>query len=171
MIVSSAEAFDGDRKGFILGLGAGVSAISTEVTVDNDGYHDDSSDSSVGFSTSLKIGYGFTDQFAVYYLRDAAWFGYDHNDDNFIAGISGVGATYYIEPNSPAYVMAGIGFGDFANFTEGEGEVGSAFVLGGGYEVYPHVQAEASYLVTNIDESGLDFSSSTFHLTLNYLWY
>ena len=171
LVVSSAQAFDEDRKGFILGLGAGISAINTEVTVDNDGYHDNASDSSVGFSTSLKIGYGFTDQFALYYVRNAAWFGYDHNDDNFISGISGVAANYYIAPKSPIYVMAGVGFGDFANFSEGEGEVGSAFMLGGGYEVYPHVQVEGSYIVTDIEESGLDFSTDAFHLTVNYLWY
>jgi len=67
--------------------------------------------------------------------------------------------------------MAAVGFGDFANFTEDEGETGSAFMLGAGYEIYPHVQLEGTYLVVNIEEDSVDLTTSAFQLTLNYHWY
>jgi len=67
--------------------------------------------------------------------------------------------------------MAAIGFGDFTNSSENEGETGSAFMLGGGYEIYPHVQLEGTYLVSSIEEDGVDLTTSAFQLTINYLWY
>lgn len=167
--VSSLEAFDEKREGFILGLGAGFSAVNTNVEVGSHEYDE----SSMGLATSLKIGYGFTNQFSLYYVRNASWFGYDNDseDDNYASGIMGVGASYYIEENSPMYVMAAIGIGDWTNVSENAGETGSAFMLGGGYEVYPHVQIEATYLVANVEEDSIKLDTAAFQLTVNYQWY
>ena len=166
--LSSLQAFDDKREGFMMSVGAGVSAVSTDV---GESYHY-SDESSFGLATSLKIGYGFSNQFSVYYVRNASWFGYDDDreDDWFASGIMGVGANYYIEENSPMYVMASVGFGDYTNISKDEGETGSAFMLGGGYEVYPHVQVEATYLVANIEKENIK-GTGAFQLTINYLWY
>lgn len=164
LLATSAQAFDEKREGFILGLGAGLSSVASSGDLD---------DTSVGFATSFKIGYGFNEQFSLYYVRNASWFGYDDDpdEDTYASGISGVGASYYISPNDPAYVMAAVGFGDFSNVTENAGETGSAFMLGGGYEIYPHVHLEGTYLVADIEEDGVDLTTSAFQLTINYLWY
>lgn len=171
--VSSLEAFDEKREGFILSVGAGVSAVTTDITVSSGDYSASADETSLGLATSLKIGYGFTNQFSVYYVRNASWFGYDNDsaDDWYASGIVGVGASYYIEENSPMYVMAAVGMGDYANASENEGETGSAFMLGGGYEVYPHVQVEATYLVANVEEDNVELGTGAFQLTVNYQWY
>ena len=168
--LSSLQAFDDKREGFILSVGAGLSSVTTDVKVN---YNASADETSLGFATSLKIGYGFTNQFSVYYVRNASWFGYENDsaEDTYVSGLSGVGANYYIEENSPMYVMAAFGFGDFANFTENSGDTGSAFMLGGGYEVYPHVQVEATYLVASVEEDSIELDTSAFQLTLNYQWY
>ena len=171
--LSSLQAFDEKREGFILSVGAGASTVSTDVTVHSGRYSASADETSLGLATSFKIGYGFSNQFSVYYVRNASWFGYDNDSagDWYSSGIMGVGANYYIEENSPMYVMAAVGFGDYANVSEAVGETGSAFMLGGGYEVYPHVQVEATYLVANIEEDNIELGTGAFQLTVNYLWY
>lgn len=168
---SSLEAFDDNREGFVISLGAGVSSIKTEIDMGN--YYGSADETSFGLATSFKIGYGFTKQFLLYYVNDVSWYGYDNdpNDDIYTSGITGIGASYYIEENSPFYVTAAIGIGSFTNFSESEGETGSAFVIGGGYEVIPHFHLEATYLSTSIEENGVELDTGAFRLTANYMWY
>ena len=169
VVTTSLEAFDEQREGFIVSLGAGVSSINTEIDVGNMG----ADETSFGLATSFKIGYGFTNQFLLYYVSDVSWYGYDNdpNDDTYTSGHGGIGASYYIEENSPYYVMGAIGIGSFTNFSESEGETGSAFIIGGGYEVSPHFQIEATYLSTNIEEDNVELNTGAFRVTANYMWY
>jgi len=169
VVVSSIEAFDEQREGFVISLGAGVSSVNSEFKAG--GFSAD--DTSFSLATSFKIGYGFTNQFLLYYINDVSWYGYDNdpNDDTYASGLTGIGVSYYIEENSPYYIMGGIGAGSFSNFSEGEGETGSAFVIGGGYEVSPHFQIEASYLSTSIEEDGVEADISAIRLTANYMLY
>lgn len=167
--LSSVEAFDGQREGFLIGLGAGLSSVNTEVKMGYYGYNE----RSFGLATSFKIGYGFTNQFALYYMNDVSWFGYDDDpyDDTYTSSFTGVSASYYIDEHAPAYVLAGVGIGTFANFSEDAGETGSAFILGAGYEVSPHIQIEATYLVNSVDDGGIEVDTDAFRMTLNYMWY
>jgi len=169
--VSTAQAFEGQKQGFMLSVGAGLSSITTEVGLS--GYYGSADETSTGFATSFKIGYGFTNQFLLYYMNDVSWYGFDDDpyDDTYTSGFTGVDASYYVEENSPAYVLAGIGLGSFTNFSEDAGETGSSFVLGAGYEVTPHLNIEGTYLVTSIEEDGVELDTDAFRLTLNYMWY
>ena len=169
VVTTSLEAFDEQREGFIVSLGAGVSSIKTEVEIGHMG----ADETSLGLATSFKIGYGFTNQFLLYYVSDVSWYGYhnDSKDDTYTSGHGGIGASYYIEENSPYYVMGAIGMGSFTNFTEAVGETGSAFIIGCGYEVSPHFQIEATYLSTDIEEDGVVLNTGAFRLTANYMWY
>jgi len=169
LVVSSLEAVDEQKEGFIIGLGIGMSSINTEVSFG--GY--DWDERSFALATSFKIGYGFTNQFLLYYTNDISWYGYDNDpyDDTYISGMSGIGVSYYLEENSPYYVMGAIGIGSYSNFTEGDSETGSAFSVGVGYEVSPHFQIEATYLSTSIEEDGVELDTGAFNLTANYMWY
>jgi hypothetical protein len=169
LATTSLEAFDEQREGFIVSFGAGVSSINTEIDFSRYG----ADDTSFGLATSFKIGYGFTNQFLLYYINDISWYGYDNdpNDDTYTSGLTGIGASYYIQENSPFYVMGGVGIGSFTNFSESEGETGSAFIIGGGYEVSPHIQVEATYLSTSVKEDSIDLDTGAFRLTANYIWY
>jgi len=166
---TSLYAFDEQREGFIVSLGAGVSSIKTDIKLGNLG----ADETSFGLATSFKIGYGFTNQFLLYYTSDVSWYGYDNDpkDDTYTSGHGGIGASYYVQENSPYYVMGGIGIGSFTNFSESKGETGSAFIVGGGYEVSPHFQVEATYLSTSIEEDNVKLDTGAFRLTANYMWY
>jgi hypothetical protein len=92
MTFASAGAFDGHRKGFVLGfgVGTGVTMFTQEMSV-NYTWNDttsrwepmvraDKSDqqTKLTIATDFKIGYGLTDQLLVYYVMQVSWF--QHND-------------------------------------------------------------------------------------------
>lgn len=172
-------AFDDNRQGFLLGFGAGFHSIDIDFIYDGSNI---GSQSESGFATSFKIGGGITDQFALYYVRNASWYnapysdGYTTKDITYTIGLSGVGASYFLSPSAPsAYFLGAFGIGDIsAPFESGvESDTGSAFMLGGGYEFSNHVMVEATLLSTNIesaDDSSLSIESSSFQFTINYVF-
>lgn len=176
-----AFALDGNRKGLIIGIGAGAAYV------DMDFESPIKSESKVGLATSLKIGGGITDQFALYYVRNASWFSYqmkaeyvyngqtlkeELDKETFVTGISGIGATYYFKTEAPSgYILGAIGIGDVATpfADDSHSESGSAFMIGGGYEFSPHVHAEGTVLMADIDDAHL--KTNAIQITINYLWY
>ena len=167
LTVSTASAFDDQREGFLVSIGAGAALVNTSP----DRFDDESS---FGFTTSFKIGYGFSNQFLLYYVNDVSWFGLDGTNDTFATGGSNIGISYYIDESSPYYVMGAIGIGSFQNFTDGYGEIGSTFSIGGGYEVSPHILLEATYQHVSVEDFGYantDVSTNSLRFTVNYMWY
>lgn len=175
-----ALAFDDSRQGFILGLGAGLHSVDSDFIYNGTNI---GSQSESGLATSFKIGGGITDQFALYYIRNASWYsapysdGYTATDIMYTIGLSGVGASYYLSPSSPSgYFMAAFGIGDIsAPFEKNiKPDTGRAFMFGGGYEFTKHLMAEATLQTTNIesaDDNRLSIESSSFQFTINYLFY
>jgi len=175
-----ANAFDDNRQGFILGLGAGFHNIDTDFNYDGSKFN---SESKSGLATSFKIGWGITNQFALYYVRNASWYsapyfnGYTTSDITYLAGISGIGGTFYLSPSAPSgYFLGAIGIGDLSAPFESniKSDTGSALMFGGGYEVSKHIQIEATLLSTDIDsadDSRLNLKSSSIQFTFNYIWY
>jgi len=171
LLLSSAKAFDNHRKGFLFSIGAGMSRINMEVTPKFQGYSAD--DNSFGFDTSFKIGYGFTDQFLLYYINDVTWYksDLDYDDDTYVSGITGIGITYYPKENEPWYIMGGIGVGSYINISKDESDTGSAYIFGAGYEISSHFQVEATYRSTKLDTDYQELTTGAFRLTANYMWY
>jgi len=177
---SPAFAFDNNRQGFILGFGAGFHTIDIDVIYN--GYKL-GSDSNSGIATSFKIGAGLTDQFALYYVRNASWYsapysdGFTTKDITYTMGIMGLGATYFLSPSAPSgYLLGAIGAGDLsAPFESGiSSDTGSAFMLGAGYELNSHFMVEGTWQSTNIDSADdplLSIESSSFQVTINYVFY
>lgn len=180
LISQTARAFDDHREGFILGFGAGLHHTTLDFTYRGAKIE---SDSKGGLATSLKIGAGITDQFSIYYVRNASWYrapisnGITTSDTLYTVGISGVGVTYYLSPTAPSwYFLGAVGVGDIsAPFESNVGsDTGSAAMLGGGYEIDRHVQLEATVLGTDIDSGDvaqLNLKTSSLQLTINYLFY
>ena len=170
---SSAEVFDDNREGFLVGVGAGISRINSDVTRNTNSKFNIKNEYATGLATSLKIGYGFNNQFSAFLVRNASWFGYDNDkkDDTYVSGIFGLGINYYTSENGPLYLTAAYGQGDFMNQSDGETERGGALMLGVGYEVYPHVQIEGDWVLSAVDKSKTELSTSAFQLNVNYLWY
>ncbi len=169
-----AIAFDDNRQGFILGLGAGFHSIDIDFIYDGSNI---GSQSKSGLATSFKIGGGITDQFALYYVRNASWYNASSFDGDitYAIGLSGLGASYFLAPTAPsAYFLAALGIGDISAPLEGTVDIGSAFMFGGGYEFSSHIMAEATIITTNTesaDDNLLNSKSSSFQFTINYLFY
>lgn len=178
IIISSSSvvfALDGNRKGFIIGIGAGASCVNMDFESPI------KSEFKTGLATSLKIGGGISNQFVLYYVRNASWisyqieteaYSYKGQKEIFVTGISGLGVTYYFSPESPSwYFLGAIGIGDVATpFADDSGsESGSAFMAGGGYEFSPHAHVEGTILMADIDDVGL--KTNAFQMSVNYLWY
>jgi len=170
-------AFDNKRQGFVLGLGAGFHNTDMDFT-----YYGStiSSESESGLATSFKIGGGVTDQFLLYYVRNASWFnapyynGYVTRDETYMLGLSGIGASYFLSPSAPSvYFLGALGIGDLSVPSEGESDTGSAVMFGAGYEFKSHLMLEATLLSTNIDSSNsaLGLESRSFQFTINYSFY
>jgi len=173
-------AFDDDRKGFMIGVGLGFQKTSIDTSNSNA-----SSNSEAGLATSFRIGGGITEQFSLYYIRSASWFnapyteGSNTSDIYYVSGLSGLGASYYFQSSTPsAYLTGALGIGDFAapfeEDIDSDTDTGSAFMIGGGYEIDQHIQLEVTFLRTSIDSktfNASDFKTSSLQFTINYLWY
>lgn len=177
---NSAFAFDDNREGFILGLGAGLHTIKNDYSLNGNSYL---TESKSGLATSLKMGGGITNQFALYFVRNASWFstpvtnGSTTKDAHAVVGISGIGANYYFEPAAPSgYMLAAVGGSDYAFPFESSitTKKGGAFMLGGGYEFDKHVMFEVTLLATSVADpanSNDKIQSSALQFMLNYMFY
>ena len=179
LATTSAYAFDENREGFLLSLGAGLHSIKNEYSSNGTVT---ANESKSGLATSFKIGGGITNQFALYYVRNASWFstpitnGVVTKDATAVIGMGGIGGTYFFEPTSPSgYMLAAIGGADYAFPMESVNtQTGGAFMLGGGYEFSKHVMLEATLMATSVSDSSFSSyktKSSSFQVTLNYMFY
>lgn len=160
LLCMSVSAFNNEREGFVLGLGIGIANID----YDSGSF----SASDTGIATSLKIGYGFTNDFSLYYLRNATFS--EEEGYSFAEGITGIGVSKYLNPHGASlYFLGSLGIGDLINLDESETETGSAYLLGLGYEFHNHSSVEFTILKTKIDD--VDYNSTALQLTYNYTFY
>lgn len=169
-----AFAFDDQRSGFILGVGAGFHLLHDNITTN--GYNL-TSKSEAGLATSFKIGAGITDRILIYYVRNASWFSapYGNTGKNAIytIGLSGIGTTIFMAPTAPSgYFLAAVGSGDIsAPFENATPNTGSALMLGGGYEYRKNLMFEGTVLATSIPSGNVTLKSASLQFTINYLFY
>jgi hypothetical protein len=162
----SASAFDGQRQGFLLGFGVGAGSYKIE-----------DRDSKAGLVTDLKIGYGFTDQFQLFYTNKVTWRSADDWDGDglILHGLTGIGANYYFRPAAPSFFVGGglglasHGFISTDSDVDSESDSGFGFYLGGGFEFARHLNVEFSVLWDTIDYGYDDASAWTYMVTLNAL--
>jgi len=114
---ASVSAFNGERKGFVLGfgIGPGYTNFSQEV-----GGIESDSEGKLSFVTDFRIGGGFNEQFLLYYENRVSWFKttvvdhlwYDPVTEDFYTtetdvtiahGIGLVGISYYFKPEVPSF--------------------------------------------------------------------
>ena len=150
------------REGWFGGIGIGGHATSFDL---------DNYTSKQGIASSLKLGYNFTEQWAVHYTRNAAW--YSAFKDNYVSGIMGIGATYYFLPKQETwYTSVVVGVGDHLNLDKETSVTGTALMGTVGYEFAAHWQAEASLMYTDIeDKNDVTLKTTSLQFTINYSWY
>ena len=140
-----------------LGLGFGQGKLS------------DSSDSvdGTGFGTDFKIGAGTSDKLMIYYTNRVVWYSPDGASSTWYNGMSAVGVSYFLEPQSPSFFFSGaLGIGVISNTFDSES--GFGFTLGAGYEFARNFIAEITYMYAGLDN---DLSISNIALTVSWLAY
>ncbi len=157
----TASAFDGDRKGFMLNLGAGFGQGKLSG-------HGDSVDGT-GFGTDFKIGAGTSSQLMIYYTNRVVWYTPDGASSTWYNGMSAAGVSYFLNPDAPSFFFSGaLGIGVIAVSDGFDSESGFGFTLGAGYEFARNFIAEITYMNAGLDN---DYSISNIALTVSWLAY
>src|SRR5512138_3236155 len=97
-LAATSFAFDGNRKGFILGGGLGLGMTSYTQTLSGFGESLTRDRENKGaFITDFKIGFGANEQTEIYYSSKVSWFGMEnvYGDNVTIAnGSSALGVSH-----------------------------------------------------------------------------
>ena len=178
VFIQSSLAFDGNREGFIIGLGLGLQ--ETELNIEKNGVKA-GLDMDGTLATSFKLGYGFNNNFLLHYTNDVSWVKVPNNSDSLFIGVTTISGTYYFNEKSPsAFITVGLGAGAWSNLSNTSPEeslLGSGWILGGGYEFKDHVNVEISLFEadfsndTKVAKSGTKIYTPSIRFTVNYLWY
>jgi len=149
MVASSASAFNGERKGFVLGGGLGFGPVA-KVSIDD--FPADDYDKS-GLAMNFIIGYAWNEQNMIVFLRDAIIYSEDFDlgtttkSISLAQGFSGVGYYHYFGPVGKSFfITGGIGLQDWISLDEDveSNDVGAGLLLGAGYEFARHWQVYGS---------------------------
>jgi hypothetical protein len=168
IFTQSANAFDNNRKGFLLGLGVGNNYTFIE---DERGVN---ADDLSGFTASFKIGGGINNHFSMYLTRNVSVF--NNANNSYQIALNGLGLSYFLSPSaSSGYFMGAIGNAQRQSFDDTFSDYsGSGFMIGGGYEFIKHLQLEGAILSTDLKHDNFNsfiLKTTTYQLTINYVWY
>ncbi len=160
-------AFDGERKGFILGGGIGGGFLSNIASVGSFS----NTESEGVFLTNFKIGYAPSNTLEIFYVSKVSWWG--ESDFLFTLGLSSVTVTFYFNETSETgwFASGGVGLSSLAAPLEEDIGTDYGFGLfgGGGYEFAAHWSVEVDLLYSMIKESGVDFNSFGVLVSVNFL--
>lgn len=181
VLVSTADAFDNRRKGFMIGFGLGPAYSTYTQSVGYSGYPDETSDrqNDLALRTDFRIGFGASEQVQIYWMSKVNWFGLTNVFDDKVtisSGVGGVGMTYFLQPTNPSpYLLGGIGYSAWSTPFESNSEAwyGLGLALGVGYQLRNHLAFEAGITWGNPSKSegGLEVSADalSFGLTMNLI--
>ena len=178
-----AEAFNNQRKGFVLGAGLGAAGTTFSQELKENGTLAEETDSETKPSvlSDFKIGFGPSDQMLIYYFSHVTWFSIENvfeNDVTIANGVGGLGVTYFLRPQAPCwFVEGGIGFASWATpFEENSRSMtGFGIWLGAGHEFSRHWMVEVSVGSGNPSDEEYDLKATTkattIGISVNYLGY
>jgi opacity protein-like surface antigen len=155
VLSSQLLAFNGLRKGFILGGGGGPGYLTYE-GVDK-----------FSLATNFKIGYAPSNSFEIYYLNTVSWFGV--YSETFLNGLTGLGLTKYIKPEGRGFfVFGGVGLAVLQVLTQyGDSDTGLGLIGGVGYDISKHWSVQGDILYTTFDSGA--WHSLGVRVTINFL--
>lgn len=169
-VVASASAFDGSRKGFVLGAGAGGHLATTTEKVLLDGIADRATDNRFGLSSDFLLGYGFNSKFMLLYQNSGTW--YRSHGDLLHGDIGPVGFRYYPTGDEPGFFVGASGaLGSLVNRDEFEGAGGYGFTLTYGYEIKRHLSVELKISHMSVEKDALRQTSNSIALMIEGLAY
>ena len=177
-LISDADAFDGNRKGLIVGGGIGHGVTSYTRTLERYGQSGTSDrENTYGVQTDFRIGYAANEFFQIYYVNKVSWFNLDNYFGNTVTiahGVGGLGVTYYLQPVVPSYFFTGvIGFSTWFAPFESNSDVWNGFGIAGGfgYEFARYWSVEVCVSHGNPSKTGSGISALTVKTCVNFLAY
>jgi hypothetical protein len=181
------SAWDGQRKGFVLGFGVGGSQVNYDMIMTEEGWYwgYDEVEESVKKTTvftDFTIGYAPSNQVMFFYSNRVSWIGsqefdleFIRGEDSITSGISSLGARYYLSPNAPAFFFSG-GLGPSVWNWMVERKTGTGVYFDVGAELSPHVDLKLSVVLGGLNGNGddpyqLTSDVTTYAATFNLLGY
>ncbi len=172
---STAQAFDGVRKGFVVGGGLGIAANS-HWEVDKTSVSEDKA----GLGLNLIIGYAWDESNMIVYEGNVSAFSSDIastaggflglGNQNITQGFNG--ATwyhYYGTPGKSLFTAAGLGVYVFDVQDFDANDPGVGILLGFGYEFSRHWQTGIYVSGGQTTSGGADFKHSNINVVVNAL--
>lgn len=178
-LATSAGAFDGQRKGFMMdfGLGGGITSF-TQTLESVFGKSESDRENKGGLLTNFRIGVGLNEQTEIYWYSTVSWFSLENilgSSVTIANGFAGIGLTQFFQPIAPSpYFFGGLGFSTWSTPFEDTGDSWFGFGMqgGAGIEFSPHWAVEGHLMWGQPKESegGLEITAKTinFGVTLNY---
>ena len=174
------NAFDGKRKGFILGWGLGMGKL--DITEKYNEVKTDGNMKDYNFATNSKIGWGFNENLEVYYTAKNFWGTHKNREDKketFATGVSAIGVSYFFNKKAETtwkpslFVSGGAGIAGWQNPFEDKDEeetmAGFGFFGGFGYEFFKHYSIEADFIMGNPHKGSHKIDMNGFSITINAL--
>ncbi|MBP2681377.1 MAG: hypothetical protein H6Q78_1240 [Candidatus Krumholzibacteriota bacterium] len=176
---TAVHAFDGNRKGFILGGGIvpAFTSYSVEVSDDFFGNYTTDRETKFGLATDFRIGGGITDKVMLYYANKVSWFSVDGEMDGSVTiahGIGLIGVSYYLEAAAPSvYFVGTLGLSSWSAPFEENSDTWSGFGVGGGvgYEFAKHWSVEGMLTWGNPGDDYTTIDAFSFLVTITGIAY
>ena len=132
LLASSVSAFNGLRKGFVLGGGLGVTPMARVSSGDYDR-------TKVGAGGHIVIGYAWDEFNMIVYESNATV--YEVRSTQIAQGFGGASWYHYFGPQGKSFfTVAGIGFAYYEEEDFDANDPGAAYLIGAGYEFARHFQ-------------------------------
>lgn len=172
---TTAQAFDGQRKGFQIGLGIGAHSTAMNFSQSN---QPGEVDSAQKIAVALNLGYGFSNRITGFIGGKGGSVTVDGFDGTL--AFSGIGTTLYLSNSSPSlYVTGLVGVGSLStNQLEADNgklsDSGRGWLAGVGFEVTDRLHLELNYGQAELTDPNNDQNTSTLEsafATLKYVWY
>ena len=158
LLAGSTLAFDGQRRGFVLGGGLGI-AIDSKYEVSSGVVRPKENGAGVGLN--LIIGGAFDDKNMLVYEGNVTGWKSDTFDQNFTQGFNGAAwYHYYGHPGRSAFTTVGLGFYVFKAEHYEDNDPGLGILVGGGYEFSRHWQIGLYLSGGKTSSEGVDFDHS-----------
>ena len=173
LAVSTVCGFDGNRKGFVLGGGAGVVPVCHwKVIVDffdlNLGEIDENR---VGAGLQFVIGGAFDEHNMLVYEGNVSGFTSELLDESVGQGFNGAAWYHYFgDPGKTAFTTLGVGLYYFKIGDYDPTNAGGALLLGGGYEFSRHWQVGVYLTFGKTSDSAYGLSADFEHANLSILF-
>jgi hypothetical protein len=169
-LAAAVSAFDGQRKGFVMGGGIGAVPVA-HWSVEKDGGN--AHENVTTWGEHLFLGYGLNDRNVLALEINITSYGSELFDDDIVQGVIGPCWYHYFgKPGKRFFAVGGLGVSRMVKYLGGkisfewnggdhpsapDGATGMGYLIGGGFEFVRHLQAGVYLVGGNPSERGITY--------------